>query len=153
MKCPSCGEDNSKVLESRSVEDNTVMRRRRSCLVCDFRFTTHEKTEAMPLVVVKRGGKRELFSQEKILKGLSYACQKRPISLEQLEKIAWETENHLKSLGITEVESEKVGGFVIDRLKELDGIAYIRFASVYRKFEDINSFLQEIETLKNENFK
>lgn len=147
MRCPSCGHENSKVLDSRSIEDNTVMKRRRCCQACDFRFTTHEKVEAMPLIVIKNNGKRELFSQEKILKGLSYACQKRPVSLEQLERIALETENYLKNLSIYEIESHKIGEFVIDRLKELDEIAYVRFASVYREFKDINSFIQEIETL------
>lgn len=102
----------------------------------------------MPLIVVKNNGKRELFSQEKILKGLNYACQKRPISLEQLENIAGETERYLKSQGINEVRSSQIGELVISKLKELDEIAYVRFASVYKEFKDINSFIKEIETLK-----
>lgn len=149
MKCPSCGHENSKVLESRSIEDNTVMRRRRSCLSCDYRFSTHEKVESMPLVVIKNGGRRELFSQEKILKGLSYACQKRPISLEQLENVADETENYFRTQGICEVGSNLIGETVLAKLKELDKIAYVRFASVYKEFKDINSFIKEIETLND----
>ncbi len=150
MKCPVCTHVDSKVLESRSIEENTVMKRRRSCAGCGFRFTTYERIEVVPLIVIKKGGKRELFNHEKILRGLSTACQKRPISFEQLETLTKGAESHILNQGIYEVTSSEIGEYVLKRLRALDEIAYIRFASVYRQFKDVDSFIQEISQLQNE---
>ncbi len=150
MKCPVCTHVDSKVLESRSIEENTVMKRRRSCIGCGFRFTTYERIEVVPLIVIKKGGKRELFNHEKILRGLSFASQKRPISFEQLETLAKGAESHILNQGIYEVTSSDIGEYVLKRLRGLDEIAYIRFASVYRQFKDVDSFIQEISQLQND---
>lgn len=148
MKCPSCGLDNSKVLESRSIEDNTVMKRRRSCMDCSFRFTTYERIEVIPLVVIKNDGSRELFNHEKVLRGLNDACKQRPIQFEQLEKIAHEVESQFISQGIYEVHSSDIGEFVLGKLMEIDDVAYIRFASVYQQFDDVRGFMEAITKLQ-----
>ncbi|MDF2558116.1 MAG: nrdR [Bacillales bacterium] len=147
MKCPECGHVDSKVLESRSIEENTVMKRRRACIECSYRFTTYEKLETTPIVVIKSDGSRQLFSREKILRGLSLATPKRPVTFEQIEKITDTVEQHIKNQGLKEIESKQIGEFVIEQLKELDDVAYVRFASIYRQFKDINSFMKEVETL------
>jgi transcriptional repressor NrdR len=147
MKCPECGHIDSKVLESRSIEDHTVMKRRRSCIGCNYRFTTYEKLETTPIIVVKTDGTRQLFSREKILRGLSLATLKRSVSFEQIERVADDVEQHIKNQGLKEINSKQIGELVIEQLKELDDVAYVRFASIYRQFKDINSFMKEVETL------
>ena len=140
MKCPFCFNDESKVVDSRSTDDNTTIRRRRECTKCNKRYTTYEKIEDIPILVVKRDLTRENFNKEKIVNGLIIACQKRPVSRKQIEK---KISNNM----LTEIESEKIGEMVMKRLKEIDEISYVRFASVYRQFKDINTFLEEITRL------
>ena len=147
MKCPFCFNDESKVVDSRSTDDNTTIRRRRECTKCNKRYTTYEKIEDIPILVVKRDLTRENFNKEKIVNGLIIACQKRPVSRKQIEKIAEEIEKKISNNMLTEIESEKIGEMVMKRLKEIDEISYVRFASVYRQFKDINTFLEEIKNL------
>ncbi len=148
MRCPFCGLTDSKVLETRVTEDRYSIRRRRECLECQGRFTTYEKIDDLPLLVVKKDGRRETFDQHKILNGLIKACEKRPISLEKLEMIAEEIERDLKNDSLKrEVSTAEIGEIVMSRLKSLDEVAYVRFASVYREFKDISTFLSEIERL------
>lgn len=147
MKCPYCSFDESKVVDSRSTYDNTTIRRRRECLNCSKRYTTYEKIEDIPILVVKKDNTRENFNKEKIVNGLIIACQKRPISRQQIEEIAIEIEKKISNRMLTEVQSEYIGEMVMDALKEIDEISYVRFASVYRQFKDINTFLEEIKGL------
>ena len=147
MKCPFCFNDESKVVDSRSTDDNTTIRRRRECTKCNKRYTTYEKIEDIPRLVVKRDLTRENFNKEKIVNGLIIACQKRPVSRKQIEEIAEEIEKKISNNMLTEIESEKIGEMVMKRLKEIDEISYVRFASVYRQFKDINTFLEEITRL------
>lgn len=148
MRCPFCGWGDSKVLETRLVDDGYSIRRRRECLDCQGRFTTYEKVDDLPLLVVKKDGRREPFNQHKILGGLIKACEKRPVAMEELESTAAEIERQLKSISLKrEVSTAAIGEMVMERLKELDEVAYVRFASVYREFKDINTFLNEIERL------
>lgn len=147
MKCPFCFNDESKVVDSRSTDDNTTIRRRRECTKCNKRYTTYEKIEDIPILVVKRDLIRENFNKEKIVNGLIIACQKRPVSRKQIEEIAEEIEKKISNNMLTEIESEKIGEMVMKRLKEIDEISYVRFASVYRQFKDINTFLEEITRL------
>lgn len=148
MRCPFCGLTDSKVLETRVTEDRYSIRRRRECLECQGRFTTYEKIDDLPLLVVKKDGRRETFDQHKILNGLIKACEKRAISLEKLEMIAEEIERDLKNDSLKrEVSTAEIGEIVMSRLKSLDEVAYVRFASVYREFKDISTFLSEIERL------
>ena len=147
MKCPFCFNDESKVVDSRSTDDNTTIRRRRECTKCNKRYTTYEKREDIPILVVKRDLTRENFNKEKIVNGLIIACQKRPVSRKQIEEIAEEIEKKISNNMLTEIESEKIGEMVMKRLKEIDEISYVRFASVYRQFKDINTFLEEITRL------
>ena len=147
MKCPFCFNDESKVVDSRSTDDNTTIRRRRECTKCNKRYTTYEKIEDIPILVVKRDLTRENFNKEKIVNGLIIACQKRPVSRKQIEEIAEEIEKKISNNMLTEIESEKIGEMVMKRLKETDEISYVRFASVYRQFKDINTFLEEITRL------
>ena len=137
MRCPSCQYNGTRVVDSRPVDDNKEIRRRRECESCGFRFTTFEKIEETPLIVVKKEGSREEFSREKVLRGLIRACEKRPVPLEQLEEIVLNIEKELRRLGNAEVRSEDVGEMVMDRLSKVDEVAYVRFASVYRQFKDI----------------
>ena len=148
MKCPVCQGD-SKVLDTRSNEEGTSIRRRRECMLCGKRFTTYEKIEDMPLVVIKKGGRSELFDGSKILKGLAKACEKRPIELAQLEKLVEEIEKDLKNQ-YTEVESSVIGQTIMEKLIALDEVAYVRFASVYRQFKDIDTFMAELNKLLSE---
>ncbi len=134
MKCPFCFNDESKVVDSRSTDDNTTIRRRRECTKCNKRYTTYEKIEDIPILVVKRDLTRENFNKEKIVNGLIIACQKRPVSRKQIEEIAEEIEKKISNNMLTEIESEKIGEMVMKRLKEIDEISYVRFASVYRQF-------------------
>ena len=147
MKCPFCFNDESEVVDSRSTDDNTTIRRRRECTKCNKRYTTYEKIEDIPILVVKRDLTRENFNKEKIVNGLIIACQKRPVSRKQIEEIAEEIEKKISNNMLTEIESEKIGEMVMKRLKEIDEISYVRFASVYRQFKDINTFLEEITRL------
>ena len=147
MRCPFCSYEESKVVDSRSTEDNTTIRRRRECLSCNKRYTTYEKVEDIPVLVIKRDLTRETFNKEKIINGLIIACQKRPISRKQIEDIADYIEKTISNKMITEVESKAIGEMIMERLKDLDEISYVRFASVYRQFKDINTFLEEIKNL------
>lgn len=147
MKCPSCQNSNTRVLDSRPVDDSRSIRRRRECERCSFRFTTFEKVEEIPLIVVKKDGTREEFSRDKILRGLIKACEKRPVALQTLEDITGEVEKELRSQGVSEINSEIVGEMVMERLVKVDDVAYVRFASVYRQFKDINVFIEELKEL------
>lgn len=148
MKCPFCFFDESKVVDSRSTDDNTtIRRRRRECTSCGRRYTTYEKIEDIPILVVKRDLTRENFNREKIVNGLIIACQKRPISRKQIEELAEDIEKSISNNMLTEIESRVIGEMVMDRLKAIDEVSYVRFASVYREFKDINTFLDEIKGL------
>ena len=136
MKCPFCFNDESKVVDSRSTDDNTTIRRRRECTKCNKRYTTYEKIEDIPVLVIKRDLARENFNKEKIINGLIIACQKRPVSRKQIEEIAEDIEKKISNKMLTEIESEKIGEMVMKRLKEIDEISYVRFASVYRQFKE-----------------
>ncbi|AOH56041.1 MULTISPECIES: transcriptional regulator NrdR [Bacillales] len=149
MKCPSCQYNGTRVLDSRPVDESKSIRRRRECEACGFRFTTFEKVEETPLIVVKKGGTREEFSRDKILRGLIRACEKRPVPLKELEQITSYVEKELRNQGISEVKSDNVGEMVMDKLAEVDEVAYVRFASVYRQFKDINVFIDELKDLIN----
>ena len=147
MKCPYCGYAESKVIDSRPAEEGSTIRRRRECLACTKRFTTYEIIERMPLVVVKRDGSRQSFDKMKIMNGLVRACEKRPVALEQLETIAKEIETELQSALEREISTAEIGEMVMVRLKDIDEVAYVRFASVYRQFKDINTFMDELTKL------
>ncbi|URM33864.1 transcriptional regulator NrdR [Cytobacillus firmus] len=147
MRCPSCQNNNTRVLDSRPVDDSRSIRRRRECEKCGYRFTTFEKVEEIPLIVVKKEGTREEFSREKILRGLIKACEKRPVALKDLEDITFEVEKELRSNGVSEIKSDEIGEMVMDRLANVDEVAYVRFASVYRQFKDINVFINELKEL------
>ena len=147
MKCPFCGFDESKVVDSRSTDDNTTIRRRRECANCSKRYTTYEKIEDIPILVIKRDSTRENFNKEKIVNGLIIACQKRPISRRQIEEIAEDIEKSISNKMLTEVETKLIGEMIMERLKKIDEVSYVRFASVYRQFTDINTFMEEIKNL------
>lgn len=147
MKCPYCHHPESKVLDSRPAEEGNSIRRRRECLQCARRFTTYEKVEEVPLVVVKRDGRRVAFDRNKILGGLIRACEKRPIPMSTLEAVADDVEREIRNTMEKEVSSTAIGEMVMDRLRNLDEVAYVRFASVYRQFKDINRFREELEKL------
>ncbi|GIN86842.1 transcriptional repressor NrdR [Heyndrickxia sporothermodurans] len=149
MKCPTCSHNGTRVIDSRPVDEGRSIRRRRECELCSFRFTTFEKVEQPPLIVVKKQGVREEFNRDKILRGLIKACEKRPVALAELEKISLDIEQHIRNLGYSEVNSEFIGELVMDRLANVDEVAYVRFASVYRQFKDINVFLEELKELIN----
>lgn len=147
MKCPACQHNGTRVVDSRPVDDNKSIRRRRECEACGYRYTTFEKVEEMPLIVVKKDGSREEFSREKVLRGLIRACEKRPVPLETLENVVFDIEKELRRSGNAEVKSEEVGELVMNRLAEIDEVAYVRFASVYRQFKDITVFIDELKDL------
>ena len=149
LKCPFCGFEDSKVIDSRATEDNMAIRRRRECLKCNKRYTTYEKVEDIPILVIKKDSSREYFDKSKIINGLIKACQKRPVSRQQIEDIAFEIEKSLSNEMVTEVKSQDVGEMIMEKLKELDEVSYVRFASVYRQFKDINTFMREISSLLN----
>jgi len=150
MKCPYCGYNESKVVDSRPTEEETAIRRRRECEKCAKRFTTYEKIEEVPLVIVKKDGSRELYQRSKIINGFLKACEKRPVSLKQIEEVVDEIEKELYNSMDKEIESKKIGELVMKRLKQLDDVAYVRFASVYRQFKDLNTFVEELNKLINE---
>ena len=147
MKCPFCGHAESKVIDSRPADEGNSIRRRRECLGCSKRFTTYETVERMPLVVVKRDGSRQTFDRIKLINGMVRACEKRPVTLSSIEKVADELEVELMGKLDHEISTEKIGNLVMDRLKELDEVAYVRFASVYRQFKDIDTFMAELTKL------
>ena len=147
MKCPFCSYRDSRVIDSRAVEDGTSIRRRRECPDCGRRFTTYEKYEETPLVVSKKDGRRELFDAKKLLGGLLKAFEKRPVPYERVQEIADSVERELRMIGESEVESTRIGELVMQHLEETDQIAYVRFASVYRQFADVKNFMQELERI------
>ena len=144
MKCPFCGDQDSKVVDSRRSEDGESIRRRRECLACQRRFTTYEIVESLPIIVVKRDGTRQSFDRNKILNSMVRAFDKRKVSLAQLEQITTEIEQSIQNSLEREVSTDKLGEMVMERIKPLDEVAYIRFASVYRRFQDVTGFMQEI---------
>lgn len=150
MKCPYCGYQESKVVDSRHSEDNTSIRRRRECLSCQKRFTTYETVESLPMVVVKKDNSRQSFDRSKILNGMVRACEKRPVSMADLEHAVDEIEQIIQNSLDREVSTERIGELVMERLKPLDEVAYVRFASVYRQFKDINSFMHELTKILEE---
>ena len=150
MKCPFCGFAESKVIDSRPAEEGSTIRRRRECLACSKRFTTYEIIERLPLVVVKRDGSRQSFDRVKVMNGLVRACEKRPVTLNQLEEITDSIESELQGALEREISTSEIGEMVMDRLKDVDEVAYVRFASVYRQFKDINTFMEELTKLLGE---
>ena len=147
MKCPYCNYLDSKVIETRTVEESNSIRRRRECLQCQQRFTTYEKIENISLMVIKKDGTREEFDREKLLSGIMRACQKRPVSADQQESIVNEIEQHFLNSLEREIPSTEIGELVMKKLKEIDEVSYVRFASVYRQFKDINTFMAELKKL------
>nr|WP_307989994.1 transcriptional regulator NrdR [uncultured Niameybacter sp.] len=148
MKCPFCGNAMSKVLNSRPTEDNKSIRRRRQCEKCERRFTTYEKIECMPIMVIKSNQTREPFERDKLLKGILRSCNKRHISLEQIEAMVGEIENQIYTSERKEIPSAEIGEIAMEHLKQVDEVSYIRFASVYKKFKDIDEFIVELENIK-----
>ena len=147
MKCPFCGHLESKVVDSRPAEEGASIRRRRECLSCHKRFTTYETVESLPLMVIKKDGNRQTFDKTKLLNGMIRACEKRPVSYDTLEKIADEIEQELQNSLERETNTERIGELVMERMKKVDEVAYVRFASVYRQFKDINTFMAELNKL------
>lgn len=147
LRCPSCFHNGTRVLDSRPVDEGRSIRRRRECESCLNRFTTFERVEEPPLIVVKKEGMREEFNKEKILRGLIKACEKRPVSLKQLEEITQHVERELRNLGMSEVKSDMIGEMVMEELRDIDDVAYVRFASVYRQFKDLNVFIEELKDI------
>ena len=151
MKCPYCGYSESKVIDSRPADENSSIRRRRECLACGKRFTTYATVESLPMVVVKKDGSRQSFDRRKVLGGMIRACEKRPVPLAELEKIAEEIEQDLQNSMEREVSTETIGEKVMERLRNVDQVAYVRFASVYRQFKDIDTFMTELNKLLADN--
>lgn len=151
MRCPACHHNGTRVLDSRPSHEGRSIRRRRECEECNQRFTTFEMVEEVPLIVVKKDGTRQEFNRDKIIRGLIRACEKRPVPLETLEKIVIDVERELRGRGKNEVNSHDVGELVMERLADIDDVAYVRFASVYRQFKDINVFIKELTELMNKN--
>ncbi|MCQ2080610.1 MAG: transcriptional regulator NrdR [Lachnospiraceae bacterium] len=145
MKCPFCGHENTRVIDSRPAEDNNSIRRRRVCDECDKRFTTYEKVETIPLIIVKKDENRETFDRAKIESGVLRACHKRPVSARQIQQIVDDVETEIFSKEDKEIPSSVIGELVMDKLKDVDSVAYVRFASVYREFKDINTFMEELK--------
>lgn len=147
MKCPYCGHPESKVIDSRPADENASIRRRRECLSCARRFTTYETVESLPIVVIKKDGSRQSFDRQKMLRGMIRACEKRPVALAELERIADEIEQELQNSMEREIRTEVIGEKVMERLRKVDQVAYVRFASVYRQFKDIDTFMAELNKL------
>ena len=147
MKCPYCGYKESKVVDSRPAEEGSSIRRRRECLSCEKRFTTYETVESLPMVVIKKDGSRQSFARSKVLRGMIRACEKRPVSFDELERISEEIEQNLQNSLEREVSTEAIGEQVMDKLRSVDEVAYVRFASVYRQFKDIDTFMHELNKL------
>ena len=149
MRCPFCGDDNTRVIDSRPADDNQAIRRRRQCDECGKRFTTYEKVETIPLIVIKKDKNRETYDRSKIESGIVRSCRKRPVSAQDIEQAIDDIENKIFSLEVKEIESKHIGEIVMDRIKDLDQVAYVRFASVYREFKDANTFMSELKDLLN----
>ena len=147
MKCPYCGEEDTRVIDSRPADDNSSIRRRRQCDVCKKRFTTYEKVEAIPLVVVKKDMTREPYDRSKIEKGVFKSCHKRPIPVAKINEVVDSIETAIFNLDAKEINSNVIGEIVMEKLKDLDAVAYVRFASVYREFKDVNTFMDELKKL------
>lgn len=147
MRCPFCGDDNTRVIDSRPADDNQAIRRRRQCDECGKRFTTYEKVETIPLIVIKKDKNRETYDRSKIESGVVRSCHKRPVSAEAIEKCIDDIEAQIFNLEVKEISSNEIGEIVMDQIKELDQVAYVRFASVYREFKDVNTFMSELKKL------
>lgn len=147
MKCPYCGHNKDKVIDSRESRDGAAIRRRRECLECGRRMTTYEQIEVAPVMVVKKDGRREPLDRSKLMAGLVRACEKRPVSMVELERLCNEAESLAQEKSSREIESQQIGELIMERLRELDEVAYVRFASVYRQFRDINAFMEELKSL------
>ena len=147
MKCPYCNEADTKVIDSRPADDNSSIRRRRQCERCGKRFTTYEKLETMPLMVIKKDESREVYDRSKIEAGILHSCHKRPVSIQQINQMIDEIENEIFTMEDREVETSAIGELVMQKLKQLDEVAYVRFASVYREFKDVNTFMEELGKL------
>ena len=145
MKCPFCGHENTRVIDSRPAEDNNSIRRRRACDECDKRFTTYEKVETIPLIIIKKDNNRETYDRSKIEAGVLRACHKRPISANQIKQLVDEVETEIFSKEEKEISSRVIGELVMNKMKDLEAVAYVRFASVYREFKDINTFMDELK--------
>ena len=149
MKCPFCGEENTKVIDSRPAEENNSIRRRRQCEVCGKRFTTYEKVETIPLIVIKKDDNREPYDRSKIERWIVRSCHKRPVSYDQIVSTVEEIEAEIFNKEEKEISSNEIGEIVMDKIKELDQVAYVRFASVYREFKDVNTFMDELKKFLN----
>ena len=149
MKCPFCGEENTKVIDSRPAEENNSIRRRRQCEVCGKRFTTYEKVETIPLIVIKKDDNIEPYDRSKIERGIVRSCHKRPVSYDQIVSTVEEIEAEIFNKEEKEISSNEIGEIVMDKIKELDQVAYVRFASVYREFKDVNTFMDELKKFLN----
>ena len=151
MKCPFCNYNDTKVIDSRAQDENSVIRRRRVCESCGKRFTTYERIDLIPITVIKSDGTREIFDKTKIVNGIMKSCNKRPVTAQQIQDLVDDIENTLMGSGEREVASKQIGNMVMDRLKEVDEVAYVRFASVYRQFADVNNFMQELQRIMSKN--
>lgn len=153
MECPNCHQNSSRVIDSRPSDENRAIRRRRECEKCGFRFTTFERIEQVPLLVIKNDATREPFNRDKILHGVVMAAQKRPVSIEQLNDLVDKVENDIRKQGINEISSKKIGELVMNYLADLDDVAYIRFASIYRQFKDVSGFMEAMEDMMSKHDK
>ena len=153
MECPNCHQNSSRVIDSRPSDENRAIRRRRECEKCGFRFTTFERIEQVPLLVIKNDATREPFNRDKILHGVVMAAQKRPVSIEQLNDLVDKVENDVRKQGISEISSKKIGELVMNYLADLDDVAYIRFASIYRQFKDVSGFMEAMEDMMSKHDK
>ncbi len=149
MKCPFCGNSDTRVIDSRPAEDNNSIRRRRACDECGKRFTTYEKVETIPLIIIKKDKNREAYDRAKLERGVLRACHKRPVAAAQISQLVDEVETEIFSREEKEIESKVIGELIMDRLKDIDAVAYVRFASVYREFKDVNTFMDELRTVLN----
>lgn len=147
MKCPYCSEDNTRVIDSRPVDENAAIRRRRQCDACGRRFTTYEKVEAIPIMVIKKDKTREPYDREKLMQGIVRSCNKRPVSMEAIENAVNQIDMEIYNKNTREIDSTVIGELVMDKIKDLDEVAYVRFASVYREFKDVNTFMDELKKL------
>lgn len=147
MKCPFCGHPDTSVIDSRPADDNNSIRRRRVCSVCDKRFTTYEKVETIPLIIIKKDRNRETYNRQKLESGILRACHKRPVTADQITKIVDEVETEIFSMEEKEIESNVIGELIMNKLKDVDAVAYVRFASVYREFKDVNTFMDELKRM------
>ena len=147
MKCPFCNHENTRVIDSRPAEENNSIRRRRVCDICGKRFTTYEKIETIPLIIIKKDDNRETYERSKIEGGVLRACHKRPVSAQQISGLVNDVENELYDLGVLEISSQIIGEMVMNKIKDLDPVAYVRFASVYREFKDVNTFMDELKNV------